>query len=90
MLAGIQTFAKTDGHATVENVNTKGDTAEEATAVQNVIAQKPDAVILMPNDGAARRDAGREAAGCRIPVLAVHTQVGTGAFDQPDRTCLRS
>ena len=88
VLKGIQDFAQTDGHATVDNVNTKGDTSEEATAVQNIIAQKPDAVILMANDGAAATTLVAQLHAAGIPVLAVHTQVGTGAFDEPDPNLL--
>lgn len=84
VLKGVEKGISDAGHAKVENVNTKFDTAEEATAVQNVIAQKPDGVIFMANDGAAAKTLVAKLHDAGIPVLAVHTQVGTGAFDQPD------
>jgi ABC-type sugar transport system substrate-binding protein len=84
VLKGVEKGIEAAGNVKVENVNTKLDTAEEATAVQNVIAQKPDGVIYMPNDGAAAATLVAKLHDAGIPVLAVHTQVGTGAFDKPD------
>jgi ribose transport system substrate-binding protein len=84
VLKGVQKGIEEAGNVKVENVNTKFDTAEEATAVQNVIAQKPDGVIFMANDGAAATTLVAKLHDAGIPVLAVHTQVGTGAFDKPD------
>ncbi len=84
VLKGVEKGIAEAGNVKVENINTKLDTAEEATAVQNVIAQKPDGVIYMPNDGAAAATLVAKLHDAGIPVLAVHTQVGTGAFDQPD------
>ncbi|RNL77616.1 sugar ABC transporter substrate-binding protein [Nocardioides marmorisolisilvae] len=83
VLAGIQKQGKAEG-VSINNMNTKFDTSEEATAVQNVIAQKVDGVILMANDGAAATTLVKQLHDAGIPVLAVHTQVGTGKFDEPD------
>jgi ribose transport system substrate-binding protein len=84
VLSGVNKGAAAAGNVSVNNINTKFDTSEEATAVQNVIAQKPDGVILMANDGAAATTLVKQLHAAGIPVLAVHTQVGTGTFDQPD------
>lgn len=84
VLKGVERGIEAAGDAKVENINTNFDTAEEATAVQNVIAQKPDGVILMANDGAAASTLVKKLHDAGIPVLAVHTQVGTGTFDEPD------
>lgn len=84
VLEGVEAAAKEAGNVDLQNINTNFDTAEEATAVQNLIAQKPDGVILMANDGAAAETLADRLHDAGIPVLAVHTQVGTGTFEEPD------
>jgi ABC-type sugar transport system substrate-binding protein len=84
VLTGVKAAAASAGDVDLQNVNTNFDTAEEATAVQNLIAQKPDGVILMANDGAAAATLVSKLHDADIPVLAVHTQVGTGTFEEPD------
>lgn len=84
VLEGVDAAAEEAGNVDFQNINTNFDTAEEATAVQNLIAQKPDGVILMANDGAAAETLTAQLHEAGIPVLAVHTQVGTGTFEEPD------
>jgi ABC-type sugar transport system substrate-binding protein len=84
VLKGVEEAVEDAGNVDFSNVNTNFDTAEEATAVQNLIAQNPDGVILMANDGAAAETLVARLHDADIPVLAVHTQVGTGTFEEPD------
>ncbi|TAN31597.1 sugar ABC transporter substrate-binding protein [bacterium] len=73
---GIKNKAQALGVKVIE-LDSKGKVETEASNVQDLIAQKVDLIILQPNDGAAAQREVAQIRAAGIPVMAVHTQVGT-------------
>ncbi len=73
---GIQDEAKKLGVKVVANLDGRSDPQKQASDVQDLIALKPDGILLMPVNAAesARLVDQIDAAG--IPVISVHGQVG--------------
>jgi ABC-type sugar transport system substrate-binding protein len=72
---GIKAEAQKLGVKVVE-LDAKGDTNKQADDVQDLIAQKPDGILLLPLDSGVAQGLVSSISGAGIPVVAVASQVG--------------
>lgn len=72
---GINAEAERLGVRVVE-LDAKGDTNKQADDVQDLIAQKPDGILLLPVDSGVAQGLANQIANAQIPVVAVASQVG--------------
>jgi len=72
---GIKAEAERLGVKVVE-LDAKGDTNRQANTVQDLIAQKPDGILLLPLDSAVAQGLVRQIEQAGIPAMAVASLVG--------------
>lgn len=72
---GIKAQADADGVRIVE-LDAKSDPDKQANDMQDLIAQRPDGILLLPVDSGIAQGLVNQAAEAGIPVVAVSSQVG--------------
>lgn len=73
---GVAQMAKKLGVKIVANLDGKNDPQKEAANVQDLIALKPDGVLMMPSDAAEAASLVDKLSAAGIKVISVHSVVG--------------
>jgi len=76
---GVAAMAKKLGVKVVANLDGKNDPQKEAANVQDIIALKPDGVLMMPSDAAVAASLVDKLSAAGIKVISVHSLVGANA-----------
>ncbi len=73
---GVAAMAKQLGVKVIANFDGKNDPQKEAANVQDLIALKPDGVLMMPSDAAEAASLVDKMSAAGIKVISVHSVVG--------------
>lgn len=72
---GVRQEAKALG-VKITELDGKGDANKQANDVQDLIAAKPDGILLLPVDSGVAQGLVKQAEGAGVPIMAVASQVG--------------